>query len=136
MEETSESTVLVHSSGERIEFVRDDAESLEWIASWPPGWRRSGAHAHPRMAERWELLEGGASVRIGRETFVLTLGQVVEAPAGVEHLVWNHTDAPARVRVEMKPPYRWREFTERYFRGDDPMRLAMELPGHIVAGGQ
>src|SRR5947209_19670301 len=128
--------LLVHASGERIHFLRDDAELLEWVAYWPPGWRRSASHAHPRMAERWELLEGGASVRIGGETFLMTVGQVVEAPAGVEHRAWNHTDAAARVRVEMKPPYRWREFTERYFQGEDPVRLAMELPGHIVAGRQ
>src|SRR2546421_4770552 len=96
MEETSESPVLVHSSGERIEFVRDDAESLEWIASWPPGWRRSGAHAHPRMAERWELLEGGASVRIGGGGFVLTPRRRGGAPAWGGDPAGGNTPPPAR----------------------------------------
>ena len=80
------------------------------------------------------MLEGTASIGVGDEVFTVGPGTTVVAAPGVEHLVWNPTDEPVHARVGMRPPKRWREFTERLFAGEDPLALMAELPGHVEPG--
>ena len=63
---------------------------------------------------------------------VATAGEVVIVRPGSRHLAWNPTDAPVRLKIEMRPGLRWAEFTRRFFRGDDPMQLLREYSAEVV----
>ena len=83
------------------------------------------------MEERFEVLEGRAAFRIDGVEIQAAAGSVVVAPPGRRHLAWNPTDAPVRLRIEMRPALRWREFTTRFFRGDDPLVLLAEYAAEV-----
>ena len=111
-------------TAERIEFVTDTPELLVMEATWPAGeQRRTVAHAHPGMEETWTVLEGRAGFRIGDEPErEAGPGETVTAPPGTPHEAFNAGDTPARVRIEMRPALRWREFVERLFAGGADLR--------------
>ena len=123
-------------TGERIEFVEETPELLVMEATWPRPGRRTGAHAHPGMEERWTVLEGRAAFRIGDEPVTEAgPGETVIAPPGTPHEAWNPQETPARVRIEMRPALRWRAFVERLFSGsEDPRELLAEFPDEIRLG--
>src|SRR5947209_8112435 len=97
---------------------------------WTRGGHRATPHVHPRMEERWELVAGRASFRIGDEPArTLAPGESIVAPAGVAHVAWSEGTEPVRLRIEMRPALRWAEVVERLFalardgRGDDAFAL-------------
>jgi quercetin dioxygenase-like cupin family protein len=110
-------------TGEQVVFVSESAEVLCMETTWTRPGHRAMDHVHPRMEERFEVLEGRAAFRVDGITVEVPAGGVVVVPSGRRHLAWNPTDATVRLRVEMRPALRWREFTTRLFRGDDPMVL-------------
>jgi quercetin dioxygenase-like cupin family protein len=118
-------------TGERIEFVRSDPEALVMEATWPACGRRTMAHVHPGMEERWTVLAGTAAFRIGDDEAGAGEGETVVAAPGVRHEAWNAGDREARVRIEMRPPLRWREFVERLFAGEDAAALLTEYRDEI-----
>lgn len=118
-------------TGERIEFVHDAPELLAIQAVWPPGRSRAPAHVHPEAEERWTVLAGRARFRIGDEEVEAGPGETVVAPAGTPHRAWNAGAAEARVRIELRPALRWREFVERLFAGEDPAALLAEFRREI-----
>ena len=104
------------ATGERIRFVDETPELLVMESWWTRPGRRGGEHVHPGMEERWTVLEGLAAFRIGGGDVVEAgPGEEVVAPAGVRHVAWNAGDGPVRLRIEMRPALRWREFVERLF---------------------
>lgn len=119
------------ASGEQIAYTRDDADSLEWDAVWPRPGRRTARHVHPHAAETWTVVEGEAAVEVDGVVHRLAAGQSVSAPAGLPHVAWNPTDGPVRVHVSMRPPGRWRRFTERLFAGEDVMALVAEFADEV-----
>ena len=119
-------------TGERVEFLREDAEVLEMALTWPRPGRRAAEHVHPEMEERYEVVEGRAAFRVGGQEREAGPGEVVVVPAGTPHLAWNPTSAEVRLRVEMRPPLRWREFVERLFAGDDPAALLREYAREVT----
>jgi mannose-6-phosphate isomerase-like protein (cupin superfamily) len=118
-------------TGEEVEFVSETADLLVMDVRWPRKGRRALAHVHPGMEERWEVIEGRAQFTIGEVEHVAGPGDVVVAPPGTRHLAWNPADEPVRLRIEMRPPLRWREFTTRFFAGDDPLDLLEEFAGEV-----
>jgi mannose-6-phosphate isomerase-like protein (cupin superfamily) len=118
-------------TGEQVEFISESPELLVMDVTWTRSGRRALAHIHPAMEERWEVLEGRAQFTIGEEGHVAGPGEVVVAPAGTRHLAWNPTDEPVRLRIEMRPALRWREFTTRFFAGDDPIELLDEFAAEV-----
>ena len=125
-----------HRTGERVVFLEDTPELLVIEATWPRSGRRTGAHAHPGMEERWTVLEGRGAFRIGDEPVrEAGPGETVAAPPDTLHEAWNPQDAPALVRIEMRPALRWRAFVERLFSGtEDPRALLDEYPDEIRLG--
>ena len=78
------------------------------------------------MEERWEVLEGRAQFTIGEEGHVAGPGDVVVAPPA--RGTWPGTRPTSRSRLRsMRPALRWREFTTRFFAGDDPIELLDEF---------
>ena len=124
-------TVENAATGERITFVSIEPDLLVMDDLWPRPGHRAIEHVHPEMEERWEVVEGRAAFRIGGEGTEAGPGELVVAPAGVAHLAWNPTDAPVRLRIEMRPALRWAEFTERLFSGQDPAALLAEFNREI-----
>lgn len=118
-------------TGEQIAFLSDAPDALVMLATWTRPGQRALEHVHPRMEERWHVLEGRAAFRIDGVEVEATAGSVVVAPPGRRHLAWNPTDAPVRLRIEMRPALRWREFTTRLFGGDDPAALLVEYAEEV-----
>ena len=102
-------------TGERIVFVGESEGLLVMESEWTRPGERAPEHVHPEMEERWEVLEGEAAFRIGGQERRAGPGEAVVAPAGVAHAAWNPTDGVVRLRIEMRPALRWREFVERLF---------------------
>ena len=104
------------ATGERIAFVSETPELLVLESVWTRPGERAARHVHPGMEERWEVLEGEGAFRIGDEDERRAgPGETVVAPAGTPHAAWNPTQEPVRLRIEMRPALRWREFVERLF---------------------
>ena len=47
-------------------------------------------------------------------------------------MIENPTDAPVRLRIEMRPALRWAEFTRPFFAGDDPAALLAEYAAEVT----
>jgi quercetin dioxygenase-like cupin family protein len=119
-------------TGEQIEFDTADPAVLVMYSTWTRPGNRAVEHVHPAMEERFEVLEGRASFLIDGRPREADPGDVVVVPPGVRHLAWNPTQAPVRLRLEMRPPLRWEQFTRRLFAGEDPGRLLAEYGAEIV----
>jgi quercetin dioxygenase-like cupin family protein len=69
-------------------------------------------HVHPAMEERFEVLEGAASLLSGRRWSTAEAGETVVVPAGTRHAYANRTDAPLHLVVHVRPPSTLRSFLE------------------------
>jgi mannose-6-phosphate isomerase-like protein (cupin superfamily) len=103
------------ATGEEITFLSEAPDLLLMESVWTRPGHRAAEHVHPEMEERWEVLEGCAAFRIGGQETVCGPGEGVVAPPGVPHLAWNPGEGRVRLRIEMRPALRWREFVERLF---------------------
>ena len=119
-------------TGEQIEFVADAPDVPVMHSTWTRPGHRAVEHIHPAMEERFELLEGRASFLVDGQPRDAGAGEVVVVPRGVRHLAWNPTQGPVRLRLEMRPPLRWEQFTRRLFAGEDPAALIAEYRAEIV----
>ena len=123
-------------SGEQVEFVSETSGALTMLTTWTRPGHRATEHVHPNMEERFEVLEGRAAFRVDGVEVVAAAGEVVVVPPGSRHLAWNPTDAPVRLKVEMRPGLRWAEFTRRFFRGDDAMQLLSEYSAEVIVSSR
>ena len=125
------------ATGEQIEFDTENPDVLVMYSTWTRPGHRALEHLHPVMEERFEVLAGRAAFRVGGRQCEAGPGEMVVVPAGVQHLAWNPTDEPVRLRIEMRPPMRWEEFTRRLFDGEDSAVLLAEYDREVrlsVAG--
>ena len=98
---------------------------------WPRPGRRAAAHVHPKMEETWHVVSGRAGFEIDGVRSTAGPGESAVAPPGAVHLAWNDGEDPCVLRIEMRPALRWAEFTERLFRGDDPVALLAEYEDEV-----
>lgn len=127
-------TVENPRTGERVTFVSETPDLLVMEVEWPRPGHRAVEHLHPAMEERFAVVAGRAAWRLGGEggsTVEGGPGTIVTVPRGVVHLAWNPTDEPVRLRIEMRPALRWREFTVRFFAGEDPVALLAEFAAEV-----
>ena len=106
-------------TGETTTFLVTAADSggkvLEIEMAADPKAAGGTEHIHPKIMERYEMLEGRLSLLLeGNETTV-SAGQHLDIPAGTKHSFWNPDDAPARVRVRFEPAGRFEEFMESLY---------------------
>lgn len=118
-------------TGEQIDFVGDDPDVLVMYSTWTRTGHRAVEHVHPLMEERFEVLEGCTGFRVDGLESEAAAGDIVVVPPGVPHLAWNASEVPARLRIEMRPPLRWEEFTRRLFAGENPALLLDEYDHEI-----
>ena len=119
-------------TGEQVEFLSETPELLVMRTTWTRPGHRVIEHIHPIMEERFEVLDGRAAFRIDGIEADLSAGSSIVAPPGRRHLAWNPTDGPVVLRIEMRPALRWREFTIRFFAGEDPLALLAEFSDEVV----
>jgi quercetin dioxygenase-like cupin family protein len=79
------------------------------------GARVVGEHRHPRLVERFTVLEGELTVKLGGKTSILRQGETATIKPDVWHDWWNASDRDARVRVEVTPGERFAHMIETFF---------------------
>jgi mannose-6-phosphate isomerase-like protein (cupin superfamily) len=106
-------------TGESTTFVTTAADSngtlLELDVVLDPHAAGGTEHIHPRITERYDLLEGRLHVRLEGVETVVGAGQKLEIPAGTAHAFWNADDEPVKVRVRYEPAGRFEEFIESIY---------------------
>ncbi len=90
----------VETSGEvsRIELL------LEGQVGGPP------PHVHPGQQERYEVISGQLTVKLGGKTLRLGSGEDVTVPIEVTHTYANQTDESVRFLAEHRPALRFEDF--------------------------
>jgi quercetin dioxygenase-like cupin family protein len=70
---------------------------------------RPERHRHPTLTEAFVVRDGEVRLRVGREMSVLYRDDRGVVPAGVTHAVWNSTDRPAVMDVDivLRPEGGW-----------------------------
>jgi quercetin dioxygenase-like cupin family protein len=103
-------------SGEKITFIQTaadtDGELLEIELELSADGAVPGAHIHPEQEERFEILEGTMSFRMGLKKIVAGPGEVVTVPAGKVHAFKNAGDDTASVRVQVRPALQMEQLFE------------------------
>lgn len=119
-------------TGEQIEFDASDPEVLVMHSLWTRPGHRAVEHVHPRMEECFEVIAGRAAFLVDGRRIDAVAGETVIVPPGAAHVAWNPTEEAVRLRIEMRPPLRWEEFTRRLFAGEPVEQLLSEFAPEIV----
>ena len=94
-------------TGERFTFTDTAATTDGELLAFELGLRPGGAvpipHVHPIQTERFEVVDGRMTFRVGLRKLHAGPGDVVEVPPGVAHSFANPGEEEARVRVEVRP---------------------------------
>jgi mannose-6-phosphate isomerase-like protein (cupin superfamily) len=80
-----------------------------------PGGRVVGAHRHPGLVERFQVVRGEVGFLIGDKEELLGAGRSAEVPAGVLHDWWQVGDEEAEVVVEVNPGARFVEMVGTFY---------------------
>lgn len=122
------------ATGEEVTVLSERPDVLVLETLWPHSGHRALPHAHPKLEERFEVLDGAARFAIGGDApFVAGPGETVVVPPGTVHLASNAADGPTRVRIEFRPPGRWLEVVERLFAGEASRTLLRDFPDDLAA---
>jgi quercetin dioxygenase-like cupin family protein len=104
-------------TGERFTFTHTAASTHGELLAFDFGLRPGGAvpipHVHPIQTERFEVVDGRMTFRVGLRKLHAGPGDVVEVPPGVAHSFANAGEDEARLRVAVRPALAMEEmFTE------------------------
>jgi quercetin dioxygenase-like cupin family protein len=95
------------SLGFRGRFVPSDDPNVLIGETWAaPGGGAGPLHLHLHQSERFEVIEGAITVRLGRTEHVVAAGESFSIPAGAPHTFVNHTDEEAHFKAYFSPPMR------------------------------
>jgi len=95
-------TVTHPTTGQTVTFLTTAGPVLELESRLPPGGVRPPLHVHPHQHERFTLLEGRATARLGLRRLRLGPGDVLDVPRGTPH--WY--SAEGLLRWELRPALR------------------------------
>jgi quercetin dioxygenase-like cupin family protein len=94
-------------TGERFTFTDTAATSGGELLAFDFALRPGGAvpipHVHPIQTERFEVVDGRMSFRVGLRKIEAGPGDVVEVAPGVAHSFANAGEHEAQVRIEVRP---------------------------------
>jgi quercetin dioxygenase-like cupin family protein len=94
-------------TGERFTFTRTAANTGGELLAFDFELRPGGAvpipHVHPIQTERFEVVDGLMSFRVGLRKIQAGPGDVVEVAPGVAHSFANAGEDEAHLRVEVRP---------------------------------
>ena len=95
------------SLGFRGRFIPSDDPDVLIGETWVgPGGGAGPLHRHLHQSERFEVLEGAITVRLGRTRHVVSAGETFSIPAGAAHTFVNHTGGEAHLKAYFSPPMR------------------------------
>ena len=120
-------TVENAMTGESVTFLELDSGLLVMENVWSRPDHATVPHVHPRIDERWTVLEGSVRFLIGDDEVAAAVGETVSARAGTPHMAANACGGPVRLRIEMEPALRWAEFVERLFAAAGNRRALVRL---------
>jgi quercetin dioxygenase-like cupin family protein len=112
----------------------DGAEVLHVESEVDPGGGVT-AHVHPAMTETFTVLEGTCEFLGGRRWHAHGSGEVVVVPPGTRHAFRNRSDAPTRIRADVRPPSTLQQFLEdvaALSRAGKLTRLGMPKPSGML----
>lgn len=113
---SSNGRLLVNpAAGEEIIFLETGGSRLVADLRMVPGARGPAPHIHFEQGEEWEILEGKARFKVGRDRFDRSSGDTVVASPGVAHGFSNPFDDPLRVRITWTPAGDTEHFFENFF---------------------
>jgi mannose-6-phosphate isomerase-like protein (cupin superfamily) len=103
---------LVHDPvlGQRYRFSREGDVLV--VEAWADPGSVIPQHFHPRLEERWHVLEGQVAFSVDGERRPAGPGDRVVAAAGVRHAFENTGDEVALLRVEAEPALDLQQFLE------------------------
>ena len=94
-------------TGERFTFTQTAASSGGELLAFDFALRPGGSvpipHVHPIQTERFEVVDGRMTLRVGLRRIHAGPGDVVEVGPGVAHSFANAGGDEARLRVEVRP---------------------------------
>jgi len=106
-------------SGERIHFEVTGTESrgeylagrirLAGLGAGPP------EHVHPIIEERFRIVSGTLSARVGGHEGTYGPGEEIVVPAGTPHRWWNDTPEPVSLEFHVSPALPLDRFLESVF---------------------
>jgi quercetin dioxygenase-like cupin family protein len=104
-------------TGERFTFTDTSASTGGELLAFDFGLRPGGAvpiaHVHPIQSERFEVVDGRMTFRVGLRKLHAGPGDVIEVPPGVAHSFANGGEEEAHLHVEVRPALAMEEmFTE------------------------
>jgi mannose-6-phosphate isomerase-like protein (cupin superfamily) len=106
-------------TGERLTFLATAMETegrvLRFEHVFAPGGFVPAAHVHPRQEERFEVVSGRPTFRIGGDEGTAGPGDVITVPAGTPHVWRNSGDEETRAVIEFQPALRTEQFFETYY---------------------
>jgi mannose-6-phosphate isomerase-like protein (cupin superfamily) len=106
----TDDTILDPAFRQRLQLSRDG--DVLHVKIWTDPGGGVPAHYHPTIEERWHVLEGELSFRVGRRKVHAGPGDVVIAAPGVRHSFTNTGSDVAVVNVEVEPASRMQQFLE------------------------
>jgi quercetin dioxygenase-like cupin family protein len=106
-------------TGETTEFFVTSADSggklLQIEMTADPKAIGASEHVHPKITERYEMLEGRLHVRMHGMDYAVAAGEKFEIPRATPHSFWNADDERARVRVTFEPAGTFEFFMEKIY---------------------
>jgi mannose-6-phosphate isomerase-like protein (cupin superfamily) len=94
-------------TGERFTFSHTSAGTGGELLAFELGLRPGGAvpipHVHPIQTERFEVVDGRMTFRVGLRKIHAEPGDVVDVPPKVAHSFANAGEEEAHLRVEVRP---------------------------------
>jgi len=106
-------------TGEYVVVLSDPDEQAEGVLVAQlrvrPGGRVASAHFHPRIRERFHVIDGEVGFLLGGEKRKLGAGESAEVPPGMVHDWWHEGDGDALVVVEVDPGGRFKEMVGTMF---------------------
>ena len=101
-------------SKERIVVHPGEPGVLRLEEQAPPDMIRPPVHLHRRQQERFEVLQGQATIQIRKDLRVLGAGGSLAVEPGTPHTWWNCGDGELRMLVEFRPGGNMLSFFETY----------------------
>jgi len=100
-------TIENPTTGERLTFIETASETggeaTIFEARIAPGGHLPTPHFHPIQSERFSILSGTLTLRLGGKTIEAKPGDVVDIEPGTTHYFVNRTDEEVRFRAEVRP---------------------------------
>ena len=139
---------VIHNpvTGEQLRFVKTardtGGEAVVVEVTVEPNGFVAAAHTHPYQSERFEIVSGKVTFKLGRETIEAGPGDVVVVEPGTAHKFWNAGEEKAVFVTEVRPALQFEQLIETMFslaadgktnrKGmPNPLRLAVIAKAHF-----